>query len=135
MAGKALWYVGPGRAELRAEEIAAPKAGEVCVRALFGAISRGTERLVQAGRVPASKYDRMRAPLMRGALPFPVKYGYANVGRVEAGPRNLLGRTVFALYPHQTRFNIPAAAVIPVPDGVPAPLVWCGPPPSACSCR
>ena len=41
------------------------------MRALFGAISRGTERLVQAGRVPASEYDRMRAPFMGGAFPFP----------------------------------------------------------------
>src|SRR5262245_64613924 len=82
MQGKALWYVGPGRAELHEEAVGAPKAGEVQVRALFGAISRGTERLVHAGRVPASEYDRMRAPLMGGTFPFPVKYGYATVGRV-----------------------------------------------------
>src|SRR5690242_2718954 len=29
MQGKALWYVGPGRAELREEKIAASKPGEV----------------------------------------------------------------------------------------------------------
>jgi NADPH:quinone reductase-like Zn-dependent oxidoreductase len=119
MQGKALWYVGPGRAELRAEEIAAPKPGEVSVRALFGAISRGTERLVQAGRVPASEYDRMRAPLMGGAFPFPVKYGYATVGRVEAGPSELQGRVVFSLHPHQTLFTLPLDAVSAVPADVP----------------
>ena len=27
----------------------------------------------------------MKAPFMGGAFPFPVKYGYANVSRVEAG--------------------------------------------------
>src|SRR5437870_3470447 len=64
MQGKALWYVAPGRAELREETVDAPKAGEVQVRSLFGAISRGTERLVLAGRVPASEHERMRAPLM-----------------------------------------------------------------------
>src|SRR2546430_2246266 len=85
MQSKALWYVGPGRAELREETIAAPKPGEVQVRSLFGALSRGTERLIHAGRVPASEYDRMRGPLMAGTFPFPVKYGYATVGRVEAG--------------------------------------------------
>ena len=31
MQGKALWYVGPGRAELREEAVAAPKPGEVQV--------------------------------------------------------------------------------------------------------
>src|SRR5215813_6654195 len=104
---KALWYVGDGRAELREEAVAAPGSGEVRVRALYGAISRGTERLVAFGRVPASEYERMRAPLMAGAFPFPVKYGYATVGRVEAGGtpgRIILGQIVFALHPHQDEF-------------------------------
>jgi NADPH:quinone reductase-like Zn-dependent oxidoreductase len=121
MQGKALWYVAPGRAELRAEEVAAPKAGEVCVRALYGAISRGTERLVHAGQVPASEFERMRAPMMGGAFPFPVKYGYATVGRAEAGPAELEGRIVFSLHPHQDVFTLPAAAVCPVPEDVPPP--------------
>jgi NADPH:quinone reductase-like Zn-dependent oxidoreductase len=119
MQAKALWYVGPGRAELREEAVAAPKTGEVAVRALYGAISRGTERLVHAGRVPASEHDRMRAPLMGGAFPFPVKYGYATVGRVEAGSPELQGRTVFSLHPHQGRFTLPADAVVSVPENVP----------------
>ena len=119
MHGKALWYVAPGRAELREEPVSAPKPGELQVRALYSAISRGTERLVHAGRVPASEYARMRAPMMGGAFPFPVKYGYATVGRVEAGPAELRGRTVFSLYPHQSMFNVPADAVTVVPDNVP----------------
>ena len=119
MQGTALWYVGPGRAELRAEEIAAPKPDEVRVRARFGAISRGTERLVQAGRVPASEYDRMRAPFMGGAFPFPVKYGYATVGEVEAGPAELQGRVVFSLHPHQSLFTVPIEAVFAIPKSVP----------------
>src|SRR5215470_16153373 len=119
MQGKALWYVEPGRAELRAEEVAAPAPGEVTVRALFGAISRGTERLVHAGRVPASEYERMRAPMMGGAFPYPVKYGYATVGRVEAGPAELRGRLVFSLHPHQSLFTVPASAVCPVPQIIP----------------
>jgi NADPH:quinone reductase-like Zn-dependent oxidoreductase len=119
MQGKALWYVAPGRAELRAEEVQAPRAGEVRVRALYGAISRGTERLVHAGRVPASEFERMRAPMMGGAFPFPVKYGYATVGRVEAGPAELEGHIVFSLHPHQDVFTLPAAAVCPVPEDVP----------------
>ena len=56
------------------------------MRALFGALSRGTEALVLGGRVPESEFERMRAPFMGGSFPFPVKYGYATVGTVEAGP-------------------------------------------------
>src|SRR5262244_752059 len=94
-----------------------PAPGEVTVRALFGAISRGTERLVHAGRVPASEHERMRAPFMAGAFPFPVKYGYATVGQVESGA--LRGKTIFALHPHQNLFNIPASAAVEVPHTVP----------------
>ena len=119
MHGMALWYVSPGVAELRAEAVAAPLSGEVQVRALFGAVSRGTERLVHAGRVPASEHDRMRAPFMGGAFPFPVKYGYATVGRVEAGPPELADRIVFSLHPHQSLFILPAAAALPLPADVP----------------
>jgi len=124
MQAKALWYVAPGRAELRDEAVAAPAAddgdrGEVRVRALFGAVSRGTERLVCNGKVPAGEFERMRAPFMAGAFPFPVKYGYATVGRVEAGSSDLYGRIVFALHPHQTLFTVPADQVVPVPAAVP----------------
>ena len=116
---EALWYIRIGRAEIRGEPLAEPGPGEVRVRALYGAISRGTERLVLAGRVPPSEFERMRAPFMAGTFPFPVKYGYAIVGRVEHGSAELQGRLVFALHPHQNVFNLPADAVVPIPDGVP----------------
>jgi hypothetical protein len=115
----ALWYVGRERAEIRREAAAAPGSGEVRVRALHGALSRGTERLIFLGRVPTTEYGRMRAPFMAGEFPFPVKYGYINVGRVEEGAPELIGRTVFTLHPHQTMFTLPAAAAVPVPDGIP----------------
>jgi len=116
---QALWYMAAGRAELRPESVGEPAPGGVRVRALFGAISRGTERLVFRGAVPASQYDRMRAPHMEGAFPFPVKYGYATVGRVEAGPPALTGRLVFALYPHQSVFTLAAEEVAVLPEQVP----------------
>jgi threonine dehydrogenase-like Zn-dependent dehydrogenase len=116
---KALWYVAPGRLEIRAEPLAESGPDEVRVRTLYSGISRGTERLVLAGRVPESEYERMRAPFMGGVFPFPVKYGYAAVGRVENGPAGLVGRFVFALHPHQDVFNVPVETVVPLPDGVP----------------
>jgi threonine dehydrogenase-like Zn-dependent dehydrogenase len=115
---KALWYIGPGMAELRDEPITAGP-DDVRVRAHFGAISRGTEALVFAGRVPKSEYARMRGPHMGGEFPHPVKYGYAVVGQVEAGPAELAGRMVFALHPHQDEFALARDAVALLPDGVP----------------
>lgn len=117
MASKALWYVAKGRAELRDEPVATVAAGELRVRARYGAVSRGTERLVFEGRVPETEFERMRAPFMGGAFPFPVKYGYSTVGVVEEGAGR--GRTVFVLHPHQTEFVVPAAAATMVPDHVP----------------
>jgi NADPH:quinone reductase-like Zn-dependent oxidoreductase len=117
MVSKALWYVAKMRAELRNETVAAPAAGELRVRARFGAVSRGTERLVFEGRVPESEFERMRAPFMGGAFPHPVKYGYSIVGTVEEGPQR--GRTVFVLHPHQSEFVVPELAAAAVPDNVP----------------
>jgi threonine dehydrogenase-like Zn-dependent dehydrogenase len=116
---QALWYVGPGQAEIRPGRLPPLADGQVRVRSRYSAISRGTEALIAAGRVPESEYQRMRAPFMGGSFPFPVKYGYATVGEVEAGPPVLIGRNVFALHPHQTKFDLPAEAVVPVPGDIP----------------
>ena len=115
LTARAFWTIAPGIGEIRAEAVPAPGAGEIRVRALASGISRGTEATVFAGRVPPSQYDAMRAPLMGGAFPFPVKYGYAVVGRAEDGTR------VFVLHPHQDVFVAPAAMCVPVPDPVPTP--------------
>lgn len=119
-AAQACWIAEPGLAEIRTETLPLLADGEVRVRTLHTAVSRGTEGLVFRGEVPASEWQRMRAPFQVGDFPGPVKYGYANVGVVEAGPRALVGRPVFCLYPHQTRYQVDAQAVLPLPDGVPA---------------
>jgi 2-desacetyl-2-hydroxyethyl bacteriochlorophyllide A dehydrogenase len=116
---RALWYTAPGRAELRESELPVPTGSEVLVRMLYSGLSRGTERLIFEGKVPTSEYARMRAPMQLGDFPFPVKYGYAAVGRVENGSSAFDGKAVFALHPHQDFFVIPKAALVPLPDGVP----------------
>src|SRR6202171_2166251 len=103
---EALWYSAPGQADIRQEALTPPGADEGRVRALFGAVSRGTEALVPAGRGPVSEFERMRAPFMAGNFPFPVKYGYATVGRIESGAEALLGDNVFNLHPHQNFLHL-----------------------------
>lgn len=115
---RAFWVAAPGRGEIRGETLR-PAADDVVVRAVFSGVSRGTEALVFQGRVPASERARMRAPFQAGEFPAPVKYGYASVGVVERGPDGLPGRHVFALYPHQTRYALPARDVTVIPDDVP----------------
>jgi NADPH:quinone reductase-like Zn-dependent oxidoreductase len=119
-AARAFWLRSPGHGEIRDLLLPEPADGEVMVRTLCSGVSRGTETLVFRGGVPESQHSSMRAPFQEGDFPGPVKYGYLNVGLVEEGPPHLLGRTVFCLYPHQTRYIVPASAVTPVPDTVPA---------------
>ena len=117
---RAFWLSSPGVGEIRPATLPVPGPYDVVVRALFSGVSRGTETLVFRGGVPQSQFGLMRAPFQEGDFPAPVKYGYLSVGEVEHGPAELLGRTVFCLYPHQTRYVVPASAVTPVPDDVPA---------------
>ena len=116
----AFWVREPGHGEIRAVAVPEPGPDEVLVRTLHSGVSRGTETLVFRGGVPESQWEEMRAPFQDGSFPGPVKYGYLNVGVVERGPASVVGRTVFCLHPHQTAYVVPAAAVVAVPEGVPA---------------
>jgi threonine dehydrogenase-like Zn-dependent dehydrogenase len=115
----AFWLRAPGRGEIRPVTLPEPRDDDVVVRTLRSGVSRGSETLVFRGGVPPGQYASMRAPFQEGEFPGPVKYGYLNVGAVEQGPAGLRGRTVFCLYPHQTAYVVPAAAVTVVPEGVP----------------
>jgi len=114
MKARAFWTMEAGRGEIRGEELQAA-AGQLLVRALASGVSRGSEALVFAGRVPPSQYQAMRAPLMGGRFPFPVKYGYSLVGCAPDG------RRVFVLHPHQDVLLAPEDMCIAVPDAVPTP--------------
>src|SRR5690349_6728792 len=109
----AFWLSAPGRGEIRPVSLPERGRDDVVVRTLRSGVSRGTETLVFRGGAPP------RAPFQEGEFPGPVKFGYLNVGAVEEGPAELRGRTVFCLYPHQTAYVVPAAAVAVVPDDVP----------------
>lgn len=114
---RAFWVTAPGVGEIRTAPLQPPGPDAVVVQALYSGVSRGTESLVFNGRVPPSLHASMRGPHQQGEFTFPVKYGYAVVGRVVAGPG--VGRTVFCLHPHQTHFSVAADAVIALPPQLP----------------
>jgi len=120
IAARALWLTGPRRAELREERVPAPGPGEVRVHAVASALSQGTEMLVYRGQVPRDL--PLDLPTLAGSFAFPVKYGYASVGRVMdvgAGVEGLAqGDVVFVHYPHQSRYIAPAAMAVKVPPGL-----------------
>ncbi len=117
---RAFWVVRPGSGEVRDELVSAAGPGQALVEALYSGVSRGTEALVFGGHVPHSEFQRMRCPHQAGDFPGPVKYGYASVGRVVSGSSSLAGRRVFCLYPHQSAYVVAEAALVALPDDVPA---------------
>jgi 2-desacetyl-2-hydroxyethyl bacteriochlorophyllide A dehydrogenase len=120
----ALWLRAPRAVELRDEQVPAPPHGTIRVRAIASALSHGTELLVYRGEVPADL--PLDLPTLAGSFAFPIKYGYAAVGRVlDAGPgvsRFAPGDLVFALHPHQSLFLAPEHLALRLPPDL-DPLV------------
>ena len=119
METKQFWVDAPRRSHIVTAVLPSRQPGEVLCRALYSAVSRGTESLVFRGEVPPSQYQAMRAPFQEGDFPGPLKYGYSSVAEVVEGPSDLTGRTVFCLYPHQDYYFAPVAAVTVLPDRLP----------------
>lgn len=117
---RSFWVTRPGEGEIRAELVPdEPGDDAVLVRAVASGVSRGTESLVFNGRVPDNQRSAMRCPFQEGDFPGPVKYGYASVGVIEAGPSARLGERVFCLHPHQDLYVVPTQAAVAVPATVP----------------
>jgi 2-desacetyl-2-hydroxyethyl bacteriochlorophyllide A dehydrogenase len=114
-----VWFPGPRQVELRRESLPPLGEADARVRALVSGLSHGTEMLVYRGQVPADL--GLDLPTLRGSFDFPIKYGYASVGRVvEVGPavENLaVGDLVFALHPHQSEYVVPASLPVRLASG------------------
>ncbi len=116
---QAFWHEGAGRSALRTTSLHRPPADWCEVETHFSAVSPGTERLVAGGGVPSDLHQAMRCAYMEGQFPYPVKYGYSLVGRVVAGPDDVVGRAVHVFHPHQDRATVRVADLHAVPDSVP----------------
>jgi 2-desacetyl-2-hydroxyethyl bacteriochlorophyllide A dehydrogenase len=120
LGARALWFAAPGAAELHPETVPPPGPGEVRVRSIASAISHGTEMLVYRGEVPVDL--PLDLPTLAGDYAFPIKYGYATVGRVlDAGPGAQTlspGEPVFVHHPHQDIFVVPTDLPVRLPDGL-----------------
>jgi 2-desacetyl-2-hydroxyethyl bacteriochlorophyllide A dehydrogenase len=116
-----VWFTARGTVELRTEELGDVGPNEVEVEAVASAISHGTEMLVLRGQVPSGL--ELDLPTLRGSFEFPIKYGYASVGRVTRVGADVdhlhEGDRVFVHHPHQSRYVVPATMPIALPDSVP----------------
>ena len=109
----ALYFVAPGKIEVRAEPLPEKvPAGSVQVESLLMGISHGTEMLVYRGDLPKTEKADETLSSLSCPMRYPIKYGYVNVGRTKGGDR------VFAFFPHQSRFHVPAAETVAIPEDV-----------------
>ena len=108
MERQALYFTAPRQVAVQTETVPPPAFGQVLVRTLISAISPGTELLIYRGQAPADLPADETIATLAGDFHFPLKYGYAVVGRVaELGrgvSRDWQGRLVFAFHPHESLF-------------------------------
>ena len=115
---RALWFTAPRAAALRDETVPSPGPCQVRVETIASAVSAGTEMLVYRGDVP--EYLPLDLPTLEGSYAFPIKYGYAAVGKIlDTGPEVehfSPGDSVFVYHPHQEVFVVPARIPVLLPD-------------------
>jgi 2-desacetyl-2-hydroxyethyl bacteriochlorophyllide A dehydrogenase len=120
---RVLYFIAPYQVTVLEECLPHPAPGQVLVQTVVSAISPGTELLIYRGQAPMDMPVDETITALSGALAFPLKYGYAAVGRVIAvgspAEREWQGRLVFAFQPHASRFLSTPAELLPVPDSLP----------------
>ena len=117
-----LYFTGPYQVSVQEERLPPPAEDQVVVQTQVSAISPGTEMLIYRGQAPTDIPVDETIPDLAGDFGFPLKYGYAAVGRVVAWGAYVdpewHNRLVFAFHPHESHFLTSPAELIPVPPGV-----------------
>jgi len=134
---RAVLFTAPGAVEVCREEMARPQGDELLVETVVSAISAGTEMLFYRGQVPADMSADSSIEGLTDEVSYPLKYGYACVGRIceAACPPTPQGETAgvdgqidaageedsryyFAFHPHESHFCASPEALLPVPEGM-----------------
>ncbi|MFC7154400.1 zinc-binding dehydrogenase [Halomarina halobia] len=121
MTARSLYFTGPTEIAVRERDRPTPGPDELLVETELTAISSGTELLVYRGEAERALDADDTIDALSGTLEYPLRYGYAAVGRVvETGEAvaGWDGERVFAFNPHESHFLASPEAVVRVPDGV-----------------
>lgn len=115
-------FDAPHRVSLRQETLPPLSGAQVCVETICSAISSGTEMLIYRGQFPDDLKLDENISALAGKFSYPLKYGYAAVGRVVQVGADVTpqwnNRLVFAFHPHESHFIAAPEELIPVPDGI-----------------
>lgn len=120
MIDRRLVFLGPGRVEVEAFDAGRPGAGQVELHSLVSAISAGTESLLWKGLWPGDLPLDDLWNSAKGSAAYPVRYGYAVVGRVGTlgvgVDPSWAGQRAFGFLPHQGRAVVDADRLIRLPS-------------------
>jgi len=115
-------FTAPGQVAIWTEPLPEPGLGQVQVQTVWSAISPGTELLVYRGQFPTNMEVDATISALGGRFGYPLKYGYASVGRVvelgEGVDACWRDRWVFAFQAHQSRYTAPVNELFPLPDDI-----------------
>lgn len=119
-------FAAPQDVQVVVEPLPDGEPHQVLVQTEVSAISAGTELLFYRGEAPADLPVDASLSALGGQPPrYPLRYGYACVGRVlEVGPglreQSLRGKRVFAFQPHTSHFWANPADLQVLPDELPS---------------
>ena len=92
---------------------------ELLVQAYYSGVSYGTEKIVFDAQVPVNQYKFMKAPHQVGEFNKTVKYGYLSVGKVIKGPKAMLNKMVYTMFPHQSIYVLKSSLATLIPSHIP----------------
>jgi 2-desacetyl-2-hydroxyethyl bacteriochlorophyllide A dehydrogenase len=122
MERQTLYFTAPRQVALEREPLPSPSFGQILVQTIISAISPGTELLIYRGLAPGDLAKDETISSLPGNFSFPLKYGYAVVGRVlEVGRGVAPGwedRLVFAFHPHESHFLATPDELLRLPKGL-----------------
>lgn len=122
MKRQSLFFEQPGIVAIHEEVIPDPGPHELLVETILSAVSAGTELLLYRGQMPLGMAVDETIGSLAGMVAYPLKYGYAAVGRVVGvGPgieRTKPGQLVFAFNPHESHFVVKESDALALPENL-----------------
>ncbi len=79
---ESLYFIAPYQVAVQTEALPALAPDQLVVQTIVSAISPGTELLFYRGQAPAELSVDATIAALAGLIGYPLKYGYACVGRV-----------------------------------------------------
>tara|TARA_Y100000768_G_scaffold376426_1_gene348469 strand:+ start:5541 stop:6509 length:969 start_codon:yes stop_codon:yes gene_type:complete len=114
------YWVSKKKGIIKEESINKPlEKDELLVKTYYSGISYGTEKIVFDSQVPVNQYKFMRAPHQVGEFNKEVKYGYLSVGEVIEGPKAMLNKMVYTMFPHQSMYTLKSSQATLIPSNIP----------------